>query len=765
MRHYILLPLALLTAMTASAHRIDTETVYRHPVGISKDSARVMIRKTAKRSEILQRIEGDRCKVRLTFPADPDQWMASGAIDIYNNDVYIWGEYSPYDENGNYLPEKNWAEVELAPGIYDFKWEFTHLNNDWSTYTDYDAIVVHEQVNISGDCELKFDPATATQVINFAPLMPDGAPFKPLKCKWNWNEDWSWTEQTITEEGNIYAWSLARIMCVPDYDMLTYASLGMGAEEVIESPAGIFNPFGVLSYHITPVSNRYQLGFKAIIAGDHEAGDITYALTASQTGSESGTISNDITKYTDPTDFKTMHTPAGRNTPELFPDFQAENPYDFPYSLSNVIVSNGVVSTGVSWTVSFLDRNEKTLNVRASMDKDNILSLLLAPQRLELSKNEDVIETAKNIGGWTNCNGDFRLAFNGDSYLWEVVNPGAPEPSADGFAPLSGTLSQCEDINFGTSPSILNIVSKMSVYDENRAVPSLMINAQGRLGDVRESDNGLGSYKLTVDGETVAENYEEIQIYFDGYTERKSGLVDYSWSDTNFETEGLPGGCDFNMTFDLGKADYCPPTLTALQIRRKSTGTITSVVNDLDDAEVRITAGDFNCVMIEPNQDKTLFEVSAPASIRLEAAPTGTNDFTNIELTEEPSMFNPTGIGAYYHGSLAAAGDADGWYDLKVSLTDGSGNTMTQTVRLAFKRGERSSIATITGNSWSMVVENGILRISGASKDVLTSVYGVDGQLKLQNRGTETRLDVLAPGVYILKSETNNASRIMKIRL
>lgn len=767
MKHHVLLPLVLLTALTAGAHRIDTETDYRLSVDHGNVAQRVTVKKTAKSTATPQRVDGATCKVRLTFPADPEQWTPDGSIEVYNKDFFTRADFNPYDEDFNYLPEKNWAEVELAPGTYDFSWSFTHLNKEWNVQTDFNAVVILEQVNITGDCELTFDPATATQVISFAPLLPDGKPLKPLKCKWDWNEDWSWSEQTIIEQGNIFQWTLSRVMYVPDCDMLFNHKLMMSAEDILESPNGVFHPEGVISYHITPLSDRYQLGFEAIIAGNNDAGDITYALTASQKGSESGMLSNDIANYTDLIDFRTTLTPAGRNTAELFPDYKAENPWiATAYSLSYNEVTDGDVSTGGYNSVSFSNRNEEVFNVRMSTDKDRKLSMLLAPGRLELSKTDDEIETADNVGGWMNCNAD--VVYVGNMYLQEVVNEGAPEPSVDGFAPLSGAMSDCEDVNFGTSPSILNTVCQISVYGENREVPRVMLNAIGRLGDERESDRGLGTFKVTVDGKTVAENAEEVWRYFDGYTERNSGVVSYSWTDTNFEADGLTGGCDFNMTFDLGKADYCPPTLTALQIRRTSTGAITSVVNDLDDAELRLTAGDFNCVMGEPNYEgirKAYFDVSAPATVKVEAAPTGTNDFKEIELTEETSMFCPTGIGAYYHGPLAAAGVADGWYDLRVSLADGVGNTMTQTVRLAFKQGERSSIATVAGDPWSMDVENGVLTLAGAGDDALTSVYGVDGQMKLRVHGAEVRLDALAPGIYIVRTEVNNTSRLLKIRL
>lgn len=113
---------------------------------------------------------------------------------------------------------------------------------------------------------------------------------------------------------------------------------------------------------------------------------------------------------------------------------------------------------------------------------------------------------------------------------------------------------------------------------------------------------------------------------------------------------------------------------------------------------------------------------SSVAILEIGIRPTGTSDFEEITMTEDPDKEYP-GYGYYYESQLSDL--SDGAYDLKLHLEDNAGNIMRQILTRAFTIGE-SSINTVTAEPLSQDSEVEIFTLSGRrihTNDLVPGIY------------------------------------------
>ena len=87
----------------------------------------------------------------------------------------------------------------------------------------------------------------------------------------------------------------------------------------------------------------------------------------------------------------------------------------------------------------------------------------------------------------------------------------------------------------------------------------------------------------------------------------------------------------------------------------------------------------------------------SPAEMSVEYAPCGSEEFTPLEVQENPDKFFMPGSGAFWEGNLSGITrpSRNGWYDLRITLTDKDGNYQRQTITNALKVEELAGIETM----------------------------------------------------------------------
>lgn len=173
--------------------------------------------------------------VKCYWDKAPEQWQPNEAA-VYNSDFYESGNFEPYDDEGNEL-DINYIEVKVPAGTYDIMTSFYGLkyNELFQAYvTDFSAYVIKQNVTVSGDMELKFDPATATNAYTFEPKTPEGELFCP--SEYYVTEDWQFT---LKKQGNITGGlSFDFIMLYKDQAILSHDSGYSCITYTDDSPVG-----------------------------------------------------------------------------------------------------------------------------------------------------------------------------------------------------------------------------------------------------------------------------------------------------------------------------------------------------------------------------------------------------------------------------------------------------------------------------------------------------------------------------------------------
>lgn len=139
-----------------------------------------------------------------------------------------------------------------------------------------------------------------------------------------------------------------------------------------------------------------------------------------------------------------------------------------------------------------------------------------------------------------------------------------------------------------------------------------------------------------------------------------------------------------SMQCNIDKVDWVPPTAQLLWF------TEGAIVRDHfqtpENAVLHLYAADFRYTLNDM-QDKDMMEAYPLESIKVEYAPHRSGEYSEIGVSENADMFFMPGYGYCYEGSLASVdrGSADGWMDLRITLSDDSGNVQTQTLSPAFR--------------------------------------------------------------------------------
>lgn len=166
------------------------------------------------------------------------------------------------------------------------------------------------------------------------------------------------------------------------------------------------------------------------------------------------------------------------------------------------------------------------------------------------------------------------------------------------------------------------------------------------------------------------------------------------------------------MQCNIDKVDWVPPTAQLLWF------TDGAIVRDHfqtpENAVLHLYAADFRYTLND-TFDKDMMEAYPLESIKVEYAPTGSSEFTEIEVSENADMFFMPGYGYCYDGSLAGIdrGSDNGWMDLRITLTDDSGNVQTQTLSPAFRVDSLAGIEEVLPDSTDRIGNTELYDLQG----------------------------------------------------
>lgn len=239
--------------------------------------------------------------------------------------------------------------------------------------------------------------------------------------------------------------------------------------------------------------------------------------------------------------------------------------------------------------------------------------------------------------------------------------------------PQFGTTAPCFSMPIMTTPPNVKVKYKY---------PYSFSNAQwlGNFGERRTIDLFEMDYVMLAGTDTIVREWSEFESKMTEYgsKDHAPAVVKTIIDNRNFTVDSLQGHTHVEMSYNEANSDVATPTVQMVQFRNGD-GKITNKFDKENDGTIEICYGDF-----EFDFDLTEYDVRK-CNLKLEVAPYGTEDFRELKAVEDAGMFRMPVWGYFSRagiGSLPTAGN--GWWDLKISLTDNAGNMQIQTLSPAF---------------------------------------------------------------------------------
>ncbi len=246
--------------------------------------------------------------------------------------------------------------------------------------------------------------------------------------------------------------------------------------------------------------------------------------------------------------------------------------------------------------------------------------------------------------------------------------------------------------------------------------------------------------EVYADGELICSSYSD--TYYMDWMPYLDSKMKVDIVDNNILVDGIRGKNHTEVVYDQSKEDFMAPTMTQLQIRNAE-DVVTDHLSSQEDGFIEFFAADFSwvqgsriwCNLFTEYYD--YLEAHPIHEVKVEYAPFEQDDFEELTVREIPELFFMPGYGYCFRAypDTIDKGSANGWYDLRFTLTDAAGNYQTQTISPAFH------LDTLSGVD------------SPYMQDVATGweVWTVDGKLVKKTDSVEAT-EGLPGGVYIIKN-------------
>lgn len=631
-------------------------------------------------------------------------------------------------------------QYSIPQGNYDIEVNISTLEMDL-------IILTATNIDVTEDCEITLDIADANVEIKWNPLLPDAS--SPT------NDTYLLDPQTYNIidiiSGNV------KLLCntLDIYNKkhnftstLLFIPFRMSIGETI-SVTSLGN------IRVTP-NNDQIFYYKTAAIG--ERGGYGIALMADATQSETPT--NDLSNYITlkPEFAETPWHPE----PKILGAGNNEESSEFDRNKNSLFqlisVENGELAGLVGLTV-YQEQGiniSKSIHICQEKSEANEFEIMPVPSLMEdwddnyntttlpITSVLDAprVLTLNNTSEY-NSKYNFFLTLPEDQYIYisQVTNPW-----------LSFDVTKPHIWNYGCPVMVFSCVD----LEERKAYN---YNYIGRLGERRSIDLLSTSAKVTLDGTTppneILENIKQGLLPMEG-------KLDFVFIDTNVAIEEIPGKNITHICLNMACLDWQPPTLQIVRFIDNN-GNFTDCFTKGEEGIIEFYGGDFS---FQSNLDRTAFWYNevAPKDVKLEYAPYGTESFLPLgveKLTDKNFM---PGFGTYYSGSLSGVNrkSDNGWFDVRITLTDASGNFQKQILSPAFKIDKNIGIDTTYSPEISIKVLNNVISVYGCENPTI-ELYSPCGILLEMTESSTIDICNFDRGIYIINVRDCGKQKNFKI--
>lgn len=659
---------------------------------------------------------------------------------IYNPEYFAESRFSVWEQ----MEREDTYYFQVPPGVYDVAGSFYSTREDLMGY----AHIIHEDVEVNGDITVRFSPDEATEKFEVRPMMMSGEVMTlPVGV---FLEDDPWFILDDSDANTVY-FSGDYVLFREGCDVM---ASGMKAMNFCDAE---FPPDFVLitnrlsdKYHfVTHMFIASKDGHYEIVSSD--AGDIYTRVVDSY---NKGYVRYPVPEFTDTPLFFEEGCEKHRfalSGSFWIDDVQMgggglyiENPYPEVYVTSQP--SESVDLKTVVRPVSV--QMEKTFTFEEDMDGEIVTwsdtftgEISALPAWYDGTDWQYINQNHSECGNYA-----FQIPYDGGSIV--------EYPGVEAYSFIASELREA----FGNSTPVCVVMTQVRNWSGSRLIsfnPQAWI---GRYGEVRNCDFWTAS--------TIVANGEDEILYdsakdgdldnwkIDYFTSsHEEGVLNGTFKNSNILIDGQLKG--YNLTtvrINETEEDVCAPTPQMLIFKHRS-GRITDRFDNASDGVMEFSAGDFNWFEDTDGYGFTVEE----AEVKVEYSPYGEDLWYELEVQEIPENFYMPGFGYFYRGYLenVTQPSSNGWYDLRMTLSDKSGNVTTEILSPAFKIGSGAGVNCVVADGVKIWVAEGMLHTAGAAVSSI-ELYCIDGRCLARTCGSSLDLSTPVQGTVIVRATTED---------
>lgn len=540
-------------------------------------------------------------------------------------------------------------------------------------------VIARENITVRGDSEINISTEEAVNHITFTSLKANGSVVKDDLVNPQTGE--------IDDKGNIEngAWLVALKLCYHGMPLESLNFLAMryysenGEERSIaDNDASVWvNTNGIMSFgRIDLFGSKEGIHYVSHYSGDSNARDIV----------------NNVNDYVS---VKEEYLPLPKT--ELGADeYEVKGCVGFDYLMTD----NGFVRSWQRMAILSkieMDVQNNILNICTPIDEpENPMNIMPCfytyPRSLTFSGFE---------GKPLRVNPDKSISRLGYVQATDIIFAMSDE---------SGNVIDCPDyrFTFDEEPELKYgescPITIFSFMNNGKGHPEFNYDFAGRLNEWREADKHVADLRMSLDGKVILESESNFvktaekmsELFFSWYdSPAKVGKYEIDIvNDNYFTTTGMQGLNKTHIEFDSRRDDYTAPVLRGLIFWNKN-GSVVQSFETIDNA----AKGQLELAVADGSRDDLgYYHYDGNTSeVIVEYAPYGTDNYKPIEVREKKEWVNVPGFGNHFVGNLPMISDKGegGWYDVRIKLTDKSGNMQSQLIRPAFQIKEMSSVSNL----------------------------------------------------------------------